>query len=234
MTPTTPAHQRTKTERWCPCEWVASLDEAAVFIDGKRRLCYVFIHLLGPELQGNFYRDPDMQKLSREHLVFVDMVVARTPAPEQCVLLRRCRVTAAPCAVITDVHGNPLCFNASTTDARALAVQTLAAQRAHAKRAERLAAARDEARKLCREERWLGAARVLADVRRENLTGLPILEEIEELFLELDARAAGRLEGILASEKNATRRKAQLRALLSRTHEDLPVRARIAAALKER
>ena len=61
------------------CEWTTTMKEAAKKITSQRKFLYFFFNKPTPKLEGNFHMNVDMQAISKELLVFVDMTVRKPP-----------------------------------------------------------------------------------------------------------------------------------------------------------
>jgi hypothetical protein len=196
-------------------------------------LLYIYFHRATPKLKGNFHASPQMQKISREQLVFVDMTVPKKPKGQLRELLKRCGIRRVPAAAITDRYGNPLYVGASTTKPKTLRSQIKRAELTAAKMAAKLSEWHEKAREHCRRRRYSQAAKTLADVQEKGLVGLPVLEKIDTLYGKINRYIEKRLSTILQADGTAATKKEKLRVLKAKTYRDLPVYKKITAAYKE-
>jgi len=214
-----------------PCSWVTSVDEAFQKTGSDAKLLYILFHSRGPRLPGNFYTSQAMQKVSTDLLTFVDLTVPKSVSDEKIRdLLKRCRVTALPMAVIADRYGNPLVLKASTGDPALLEKQAKSAEAYATKIRANFDEAYAKAKQSCKEKDWAAAAASLSSARKVGFVGLPIVEKIEKLYKDIDAYLAKRLAKIQAQDLPKKEKSAALKELRSQAYKDLPVYKKIAAA----
>jgi hypothetical protein len=212
---------------------VKSLDEAKSKITSSRTFLYLFLHKPGPRLEGNFIGSPPMQKISQELLVFVDITVEKS-APDKIVqLMKKCKVTKLPTAVIADQYGNPLFAKASTTNPQLLRAHVKQAQRIAEKMVESVDTAYEKARELCKTRKYLPAAEALCKIRKEGYVGLPSLEKVDKLCAQINTYLEKRLDTIQSKTVTEQEKKEALKALRAQAYKDLPVYEKIVAASRE-
>jgi len=126
-----------------------------------RSLMYIFFHRPSARLDGNFHVDKDMQKISKELLVFVDIPVDKMPTAKVKNLCKRCRVKKLPCAVIADRYGNLLLMGASTKKPDILRKQATKAKAIFEKLDTDLNAKYQKAREMCKARNYQKATEEL-------------------------------------------------------------------------
>ncbi len=216
-----------------PCKWVKGLDKLAEKETSGRDLLYIFFHREGPRLKGNFHTNREMQKISKELLVFVDVVVKSRPKGKTLEFLKRCKVKKLPTAAITDKHGNLLYPRVSYMDPKRLHLQVRKAK-ANAKKLDELLTSRlERAREYCKDRKYSSAAKALAQVKKQGYVGLSQVTKINTLYEQINTYLERRLGKILGANATVSKKREALRSLRSETYKELPVYAKITKAYKE-
>ena len=208
------------------------MKEASDKVASNRELFYVYFHRAEPRLKGNFHISPEMQKISKEQAIFVDVTVPKKPTGDLLALLKQCKVTSVPRAVITDRYGNPLYPKATTTDPDRLIKQLKLAEAYAQKVKTALEEKFDKAKDYCRERQYSTAAMMLHKAMDDGLKGLPVLERMKNLYGQINTYLEGRLTKIRQAQVSEERKKEALKALRAKAYRELPVYDKIVAAYK--
>ncbi len=214
-----------------PCEWVKSIKEGAKKLDKKRELLYLYFHRAAPKRRGSFNFDPEMQKISKELLVFVDLTVPKTGiSPKLKKLLRRCKVKKLPRAVISDRHGNPLYLKANYFQAKLLRAQAAKAKYSKKKFYAALEKAYEKALDFSKKRDFVPCVQILVRVESRGYVGLPVLKKMTQLLSKVNAYLEGRLKRIMDQGLPPADLKPLLAELKEKAHRTLPVYKKIVAA----
>jgi len=215
------------------CRWVKSLEEAAKQVNNLQRHLYVYFHKPGPRLEGNFYFSAEMQKLSKERLVFVDIVVPKKPTRKLLDLLKRCRVKRLPYAVVADRWGNPLVFSATYKDPKLLKRQAEIAAAVENRLQKRLKQAYEKARAYFEKKRYKTAVQTAHSQLQSGIVGRPGIKKLKELLDRINAALKDKLRGVLNSSQSEREKELVLLRIRAQTHRVLPVYKEILSALKD-